>query len=229
MHQSVHDAALHGPLGHRLLDRPGAADRVDGPHVQSVPALDAFARAGHPEGRAEDRGFEIVHRDRIAAQQRMTIAVFNEPDHVVARARVHERGSDHPEDPAAAHFFQAQQLRQDAVVHRPLARHFRRHKSEFVGTVGAAEKTLDMYEDPVGAILRRSDRDLVALAYAARLGDHQVVAARLHDHAVHARQAGTTPSARQLHVRRQIRGRKKTVGKNPVGRCGSESRVRRAR
>ena len=174
----MHDAALHGPLGHRLLDRPGAADRVDGPHVQSVPALDAFARAGHPEGRAEDRGFEIVHRDRIAAQQRMTIAVFNEPDHVVARARVYERGSDHPEDPAAAHFFQAQQLRQDAVVHRPLARHFRRHKSEFVGTVGAAEKTLDMYEDPVGAILRRSDRDLVALAYAARLGDHQVVGKR---------------------------------------------------
>ena len=142
---------------------------------------------------------------------------------------MHERGSDHPEDPAAAHLLHAEQFREHAVVHRPLARHFRRHKSEFVGTVGAAEKTLDVHEDPFGAVLRRSDRDLVALAHAARLGDHQVVAARLHDHAVHARQAGTTPSARQLHVRRQIRGRKKTVGKNPVGRCGSESRLGRAR
>src|SRR5206468_9092084 len=101
----MHDAALDEPLGHGLLDRPGAPDRVDGPHVQSVPALHTLARARHPERRAEDRRLEIVHRYSVAAEQHVAVAVLDEPDHVLARARVHERGSDHPEDPAAAYFF----------------------------------------------------------------------------------------------------------------------------
>ncbi len=86
-----------------------------------------------------------------------------------------------------------------------------------------------MHEDPLGAVLSRSDGDVVAAPHAPRFGSDEIVLGELHDHAVHAREPGPAPAGGQLHVGREVRGRKKTVGKNPVGRCGSESRVGCAR
>ncbi len=221
-HQGVHDAALHEPLADGLFDRARAPNRVDRAHVQAMPAFHAFTGARHSQRRAEDGGLEIVHRDGVATEQRVAVTVVDEPDHVLPRARMHERGSDDPENLAAALLLFAQELRQHIVIHRPLAGHFRRHEAEFVGAVCAAQKTFDVDEDSLGAVFRRSHSHRVAVAHSARLGNDEIVGSGLHDHAIHARQARPPPPARQLHVRRQVRSRKKTVGKDPVGGCGRE-------
>src|SRR6266511_400360 len=176
-----------------------------------MPAFDTFTGARHPQGRAEDRRLQIVDGDGVAPEEHVDVAVFDEPDHVLARAGVYQRGTDDPEDLATALLLGPKQLRQHAVVHRSLARHFRRHETEFVRTVGAAEKALDVNEDPFGAVFRRPHGDLVALSDAPRLGDHQVVTGRVHDHAVHPWQAWTTPAARQFPGGRQAGSRRKTV------------------
>src|SRR5438445_12144198 len=80
---------------------PRATDLVDRAHVQRVTAFDPLARARHAEGGAEQRRFEIVHRDGVAPEKRLDVAVLDEPDHVLAGARVHDRGTHHPADPAA--------------------------------------------------------------------------------------------------------------------------------
>ncbi len=137
-HERVHDAGLGDALRDGLFDRAGTANRVDRPHVQAVPAFDAFAFARHPERRTEDRRFEIVHGDGISPEHRAHVAVLDEPDHVLARARMHQRGSDHPQNLAAAGFLFAEQLCEHAVIHRPLARHLGGHEAEFVGAVRPA-------------------------------------------------------------------------------------------
>src|SRR5258707_338554 len=48
-----------------------------------------------------------------------------------------------------------------------------------------------------------------------------------HEHAGHARQPRSAPRAAALHVGRKIAGRKKAVGKDPVGGCGLEAGLRR--
>src|SRR2546430_2318615 len=68
----------------------------------------------------------------------------------------------------------------------------------------------------------------LAFLHATRLGDDEVRLRLEHDHAVHARQARPAPRGTGVHVRGEIRGRKKSVGQNPVGRRGLEARIRRA-
>ena len=97
---------------------------------------------------------------------------------------MHQRRTDHPQDLAAALLLLAEQLREHAVVHGPLARHLRGHEAELVGAARPAEKPFDVHEDPFTAVFRRSDGDLVAAPHAPRLGRDEVVRAA-HDHAIH--------------------------------------------
>ena len=228
------DEGVHDPLGHQPAldgrgDRADAPDGVDRPHVQGVTAFHPFPGARHPERRAEDRRFQVVHGHRVTAQHRAHVAVADEPDHVLPRPGVHQRGAHHPHDHAAALLFLAQELRQHRVIDGPLARHFGLHEAEFVGAVAAGKEPLGVDVNPVAAVLRRAHRNQPALRYLARLGDEEVVPGLADDHAVHARQARPAPRPAHLQVGGQVRGRKKTVGENSVGGSGLEARIRRTR
>src|SRR5207245_483312 len=225
LHEGVHDPRRHDSPLHRPGDATGPTDGVDGAHVERVPALDPLAAARHAQRGAEDRGLEVVHCDGVAAEQRAHVAVADEPDQVFARPGVHQRGPHDPQSLAAALLLLAQQLRQQAVVRRPLAGHFRLHEAELVGAVTAAEEALDVYVDALAAVLRRADGDRRALLHPTRLGHHEVAVRVEDDHAVHPGEPRWAPCTAHLDVGRKVRGRKKTVGKNPVGGCGLEASV----
>src|SRR3989441_10615804 len=222
LHEGVHDPRRHDPPLYRPGDPTRPTDGVDGAHVERVPALDPLAAARHAQRGAEDGGLEVVHRDRIAAEQRAHVAVVDEPDQVVARPGVHQRGPHDPERLAAALLLLAQQLCQQAVVRRPLAGHLRLHEAELVGAVTAPEEALDVYVAALAPRLRRADGDRRALLHPARLGHHEV-AVRVEDyHAVHPGEPRWAPGAGHPAGGRKVRGRIKTVWGNPRGRAGPE-------
>src|SRR2546427_117442 len=111
---------------------------------------------------------------------------------------------------------------------RALARHGGLHEAEFVRAVAAAKEAFGMDQDALAAVLRGGHGHELALLDATRLGDDEVRLRVKHDHAVHARQARPAPRGTGVHVGGEIRGRKKSVGQNPVGRRGLEARIRRA-
>src|SRR5205814_10633151 len=126
-----------------------------------------------------------------------TLFRSNEPDHVFARPGMHQRGTHHPQDLAAATLLLAEPLRQHGVVDGLLARHLGLHEPELVGTVRAAEETLGMHEDALAAVLLGAHRDELALAHPAGLGHDEIAARVQHHHAVHAGQARPAPDARR--------------------------------
>ena len=71
-HALVHDAAFQTPALDRLRDAAGVVDGVDGAHVIAVAVL-FLAAVGQAdaERRAEQRGFDIVHAERVAREQRV--------------------------------------------------------------------------------------------------------------------------------------------------------------
>src|SRR5438876_995248 len=184
----MHDPRAHETLPHGGRDPAGAPDLVDGTHVERMAAFDTLPRARHTERRPEDRGLEVVNRDGVATEERLHVAVLDEPDHVFARPRMYQSGAHHPDDLPAALLFLSQELRQDRVVHGSLARHFRLHEAELVGAVTAAEEAFGMHEDALAAILFRADGHGLPFAHPARLRRDQVAPAVPHDHAIHARQ-----------------------------------------
>ncbi len=224
----MHDPRAHEPLPHGGGDATGAPDLVDGPHVERMAAFDALPRARHAERRPENRRLEIVHRDGVPAEERLHVAVLDEPDHVFARSRVYQGGPHHPDDLPAALLLLTQELRQDRVVHGPLPRHLRLHEAELVGAVTAAEKALGVHEDALAAILFRADRDGLPFTHLARLGRHQITGGLTHDDAIHARQTRAGPRPRSLDVCRQVGGRKEPVGQDSVGGRGLEARIGRS-
>src|SRR3989454_525814 len=222
LHEGVHDPRRHDSPLHRPGDATGPTDGVDGAHVERVPALDPLAAARHAQRGAEDRGLEVVHCDGVAAEQRAHVAVADEPDQVFARPGMHQRGPHDPQSLAAALLLLAQQLRQQAVVRRPLAGHFRLHEAELVGAVTAAEEALDVYVDALAAVLRRADGDRRALLAATRLGHHEVAVRVEDDHAVQPGEPRWAPCTAHLDVGRKVRGRKKPSGRTPSAGAGSK-------
>src|SRR5881409_4381570 len=178
--------------------------------------------------RPEDRRLEIVHRDGVPAEERLHVAVLDEPDHVFARSRVYQGGPHHPDDLPAALLLLTQELCQDRVVHGPLPRHLRLHEAELVGAVTAAKKALGVHEDALAAILFRADRHGLPFAHLARLSRHQITGGLTHDDAIHARQTRAGPRPRSLDVRRQVGGRKEPVGQDSVRGRGLEARIGRS-
>jgi hypothetical protein len=138
---------------------------------------------------------------------------------------VHERGSDDPDDLAAPLLLLAEQLRQHRVIHGPLAGHLGLHEPELVGAVDAAEEALDVHVDPLAPVLRLAERDGRTPRHLAGLRHHELAGRVEHDRAVHAGKPRAPPRAGDLEVGRQVRGRKKAVGKDPVGGCGLEAGV----
>src|SRR5207245_3097194 len=101
-------------------------------------------------------------------------AVLDEPDHVLAGARMHERGPHDPDDPAAPLLLLSQQLGQHGVIDGPLARHLRLHEAKLVRAVAAAEEALGMHEDALAAVLFRAAGDRLPLAPISRFRFHKV-------------------------------------------------------
>ena len=192
-------------------------------------AFHALPRARHPERGAEDCSLEIMHGDGVSAEECLHIAVPDEPDHVLARSGVHQRGPHDPEDLSPALLFLPEQLRQDRVVGGPLARHLRLHETELGGAVAAAEEPFGVHEDAVAAVFLGTGGHCVALAHLAGLGRHQVARRLAHDDAIHPGEPGPAPDTPRLDVRGQVGGREKAVREYAVGRRRLEPCIRSLR
>ena len=160
---------LMRPDSHRALDRAGGAHPVDRPHVEAVAAFGGLPGVAHAERGAEDGGLDVVHGDRVPGQHRLHVAVPDEPLEVGPGPRVHQRRPDDPHQIAAAALLLAHPRRQLLVVDRPLPAHLGGHEAELVGPVRAAQETLGVDHDALGAVLRLAHGDQVAPLEPARL------------------------------------------------------------
>ena len=79
LHAFVHDAGFQPAALHRARDAARVVDRVDGAHVIAMAVLGLAAiRQADAERRAEQRGFDIVHAQRVAAQHRVDPVIADE-------------------------------------------------------------------------------------------------------------------------------------------------------
>ena len=114
-----------------------------------------------------DRG-DILAIDRFGASAPAEVLLEKfgfTLDHVVARARVHERRPGNPDRISAAIPFLDQNVRHQRVVDRLLARNLARHELEFAFLV--AEEGAGMDVDAFAAVLGAADCDHVALLQLA--------------------------------------------------------------
>jgi hypothetical protein len=221
----VHDAVGDDPRFDGALDRPGGAHLVDGTHVETVTADRGFSAPGHSERGPKDRCLDVVHGDRVAGQQRADESVPNEPHHVGARARMHERRPGHPDDVAAAIAFVDEERREMGVIDRLLARDLAGHELELA--VVLARGGIDMDEDPFAPVLLFPDGDELAGTDASHLANPQDPVAIDHERRIHPRFARQPPFAPNPNVGRQIRRGEEVFGEDTIGRRGHKSSVRR--
>jgi len=226
-HAGVHDAVTQ----HACLDGGGngscRGDRVDRPHVIAVAAADRPAAAVHAQRRARERLLDVVDGDGVAAEERVHVAVADEPGEDVTSARMQHRRADHPHDVSPTPALLAEDRRDPGVVHRLLAAHLRAHELELVIRGAArAEEAGGVHVDPFTAVLGRAQQNTLAGAHVPRLEDAERAVVLLHDHGVHPWMAGGLPRAILLHVGRQVGRREESFGEDAIGRSRREARVR---
>src|SRR5260370_706269 len=128
-----------------------------------------------------------------AAEERLDVAVLDEPDHVLAGPRVHQGRPDHPQDLAAASPLFPQELRQDGIIHGLLARDLALHEPEFVRAVRAAQEPFGVHVDALAPVLLAPHADDLPRAHGARLGHYPPALRPQPAGAVHARHPRAPP------------------------------------
>mgnify|MGYP003694268235 CR=1 FL=1 len=162
-HERVHDAALDQSCLHRLLDGAERSNLVDRPHVKAMAAVGGLSGAGHAQCGAEDRGFDVVNRDRIRRRGPPARTVADEPLEVSPRAGMHQRRSRHPDEVTALRLFLVEPRGELLIVDRALTAHLGGHEAELVRAMRPAEESFGVNVDALGAVLRQSHGDRVAL------------------------------------------------------------------
>ena len=178
---------LMSPVSTARSMEPGRPHPIDRAHVQAVAALGRLAGVAHAERRAEDRRLDVVHRDGVAGEHRLHVAVPDEPLEIRPRARVDQGRPHDPDEIATAPLLLTDPRRELLVVDRPLAAHLGGHEPELVGAVAPAEKSLGVHHDPLASRPppRPSRSARPCRAAAARSSPGQ--SATLHDDAIHPR------------------------------------------
>ncbi len=244
---------MHDPiLDHALLYRAGngscRSHLVDRAHVEAVAARRRLAGSGHSKGRSEYRSLDVMHRHGVSREERRHETVFDEPDHVRARARMYQCRPRYPDGVAAPIAFFDEDVRHQRVVNRLLSRHLARHELELAFFV--AEEGAGVNVDAFASVFRAADCHQVAFFQLAPFPDPELVVVE-HERCVHPRLArhaprtldanvgrkvrrrekvlGEQPRSVNANVSRKIRRREKVLGEHAVGRRGDEPGVRRSR
>ncbi len=182
-----------------------------------------------PQGGAEDRALQVVGRQRVAGQQGVAVALFDQRGHRLARIVVESHGRAEDPDDVAVVALVTQQVVQGVVIAREgeLAG-AARVEGELIVARGGVEEAVGVDEDPFLRVLRPADDHPIAAARRAGHG-HGQLAASDDDDAVHAALRAQHPHARlHLDVLGQIAGRVEIVRDDAVGRAGLAARHRGA-
>jgi hypothetical protein len=194
--QGVHDPVRDPPAPNELRDRAGLLHLVDRAHVEGVPARVAAAVGLHAERRAVQRRLDVVDADRVPREHRVREAVVDHPLHRLAAAGVDERRADHPQDVPALPAVFEEPLEDRVVVDRLLAADLGGHERERLGVrdVLLFREPAVPHEDALAPVLRRGDRDEIALLDEAELLHLEPLRrGRPHEVRVHPRALGHAP------------------------------------
>jgi hypothetical protein len=156
-----------------------------------------------------------------------TKPILDEPDHVVARARVHERRPRDPDRIPAAVALVHEDLRHQRVVDRLLARDLADHELELAVAPDLFHERGRVDVDPLPPVLRLADGDLISLPHAPPLTHPQHAIRSEHERRIHPWLTRQPPLPPDPHVGRQVGGREEALGKHAVGRGRLEPRIGR--
>jgi hypothetical protein len=127
-----------------------------------------------------------MHRDGVAGENSLDIAILDEPLEVRAGAGVYQRGADYPHEVPSPSLLLAHPGRELLVIHRSLSAHFGGHETEFVDPVPSAQKAASIHHDALSAILRLAHSDQLTPPEPPGF-DRLQRAGALYYHAIHAR------------------------------------------
>jgi hypothetical protein len=110
-----------------------------------------------------------MHRHGISGEDRLNVAVANEPLEIRSRPGMDQSRPDNPHQISAPPLFLTDPGSQLLVIDRPLAADFGGHEAEFVGAMYTTQEALRVDNDPVGTVLCLAHRDQVTPLESAGL------------------------------------------------------------
>ncbi len=161
----------------------------------------------------------------LPASSAPTKPLADEPGHVVARARVHQRRARDPDGVAASVALRNEQAGHLRVVDRLLARDLAAHEVELA--FGVTEERRRVHEDPLAAVFSGADGDHLAALYPPTLTRPDIAFLVQQQAGVHARLPRHLPLPAHLHVGRQVGAGEEVLREHSVGGRGRKLRVRR--
>src|SRR3954469_15709251 len=182
-----------------------------------MPALGGLAGVAHSQGGAEDGRLDVVHRNRVARQDRLHVTIPNEPFEVGSSARMHQRRAHDPDEITTPSLLFSNPGSQLLVIDRPLTAHFRGHEAELVSPMPSAQKTLGRDHEALGFFLRLSHGDELAPLEPPGL-DGLESPAPLGHNAVHPGAGWRHPGTVHLDVGGKVRCREEALRQHSVGR-----------